>query len=99
MDAAVPAAVGPEKGSAPSSLDETLAAVAEIKEARQAILREIEKRIVGQRPRHRPAADRAVRARALPVRGRAGAGEDAAHLDAVRGAERCRFSAFSSRPT
>ena len=49
MDAAVPAAVGPEKGSAPSSLDETLAAVAEIKEARQAILREIEKRIIGQR--------------------------------------------------
>ena len=35
--------------TAPPSVDETLSAVAEIKDARQAILREIEKRIIGQR--------------------------------------------------
>ena len=33
----------------PASVDETLSAVSEIKDARQAILREIEKRIIGQR--------------------------------------------------
>ena len=78
-----------------NSMSEVLAAVRgdaelieELAQARQRISREIAKRVVGQEGGDRAAAHRALLARPLPVRRRAGAGEDAAHLDARRSADR-----------
>ena len=64
-----------------------LRAVEEIARARVEIKAEVEKRIIGQQRGDRPAADGAVRARPLPLRRRARPGQDAAHLDAGRGAQ------------
>ena len=82
----------------PPDPDRDVEAARELGEARRVLMGEIGKRIVGQHEVRRAPADRPVRARPLPVRGRARAGQDAADPHPGRRAQPVASAASSSRP-